>query len=402
MDKTLYIDEDVSSIVLLEHVNLSVPDGWAASVFYFEGLGLTRDPYDRVGPELIWCNIGWQQIHLPVKKEPDLLSGHIGLVMPNLAEMIPRLRAVAPALQNTKFSWKLCTPPHPKRLSVHVNGFDRKQDSYLWVRDPVGNIFRIFENSNKISYRGGLGIAYIEELCRRGTAEDIALFYKKFFNTFTTVEECKEDINENEDEHGFSNENSNINTNDNNSNNNKENELDNEKQQRNENRKDKEVEARNTKLAKVVVGPKQLLVFRETDKQIKYTGYHVAIYINTFSQIYNRIAENNLLYKLATHRLSEKYNTLEEATQIHQFRFSNIVRLSESRKDKEVQKEETEKEVKLENGDKGNEGGLQKLECSKQLEVLHVLEHEVRSLHHPSFMRPLVNRVGTAGIYCRQ
>ena len=38
-----YATEDVGNIVLLEHVNLQVPDQSLASLFYIVGLGLTRD-----------------------------------------------------------------------------------------------------------------------------------------------------------------------------------------------------------------------------------------------------------------------------------------------------------------------------------------------------------------------
>ena len=39
-----YTEEDVGNIVLLEHVNVQIPDQALATLFYVMGLGLTRDP----------------------------------------------------------------------------------------------------------------------------------------------------------------------------------------------------------------------------------------------------------------------------------------------------------------------------------------------------------------------
>lgn len=36
--------EDPGNIVLLEHVDLTIPDQRLATIFYISGLGLTRDP----------------------------------------------------------------------------------------------------------------------------------------------------------------------------------------------------------------------------------------------------------------------------------------------------------------------------------------------------------------------
>lgn len=41
--------EDVGGILHMEHLNIYVPSQGPASTFYFEGLGLTRDPFANVG-----------------------------------------------------------------------------------------------------------------------------------------------------------------------------------------------------------------------------------------------------------------------------------------------------------------------------------------------------------------
>lgn len=95
------------------------------------------------------------------------------------------------------------------------------------------------------------------------------------------------------------------------------------------------------KRARVQVGKDQELVFRETDETIPpYDGHHIQIYIADFSGPYERLKKRGLI--------------VEESDQ-HQYRFNDIVDL-----------------------DSG--------------ELLFTIEHEVRSMRHPLFARPLVNR----------
>ena len=91
----------------------------------------------------------------------------------------------------------------------------------------------------------------------------------------------------------------------------------------------------------VRMGPDQSLVFREDPEEARpYDGHHIAVYIGDFSGPHKRLADRGLV--------SEESNE-------HQYRFKDIVDL-----------------------DSGA--------------VLYELEHEVRSLAHPMFGRPLVNR----------
>lgn len=93
--------------------------------------------------------------------------------------------------------------------------------------------------------------------------------------------------------------------------------------------------------ARAAVGAGQDLVFRETDAPSPaYDGHHVAIYLADFSGPYHRLGEMGLI--------------TEESDQ-HQYRFQDIV---------------------------DPEGG----------KALFILEHEVRSMRHPLYARPLVNR----------
>jgi hypothetical protein len=94
-------------------------------------------------------------------------------------------------------------------------------------------------------------------------------------------------------------------------------------------------------VARVKVGPRQDLVFRETAAEIPaYDGHHIAIYITDFSGTQRRLGQRRLI--------SEESNE-------YQYRFKDIV-----------------------DPDSG--------------EHLFTLEHEVRCYTHPMFLRTLVNR----------
>lgn len=95
------------------------------------------------------------------------------------------------------------------------------------------------------------------------------------------------------------------------------------------------------KAAHVTVGYAQELIFRETPGKIApFDGHHIQIYVADFSGPYEKLRARGLI--------SEESNR-------HQYRFENIV-----------------------DPDTG--------------EVLFALDHEMRSLTHPMFARPLVNR----------
>ncbi|HWH78269.1 MAG TPA: hypothetical protein VNT76_12890 [Candidatus Binatus sp.] len=92
---------------------------------------------------------------------------------------------------------------------------------------------------------------------------------------------------------------------------------------------------------RVKIGRDQALLFRETEKHLEpYDGHHIAIYVANFSRPYSYLKGRGLI---------------SEDVRNHQFRFKDIV---------------------------DPETGEQKF----------ILEHEVRSLRHPMYHRPFVNR----------
>src|SRR6266511_1699187 len=95
-------EQDLGNILLLEHVNVRVPDQHAATLFYIAGLGLTRDPYLMVSVENMWANAGQTQFHLRTGA-PNVRHGHVELVVPDLAALMRRLAAVREPRAGTRF-----------------------------------------------------------------------------------------------------------------------------------------------------------------------------------------------------------------------------------------------------------------------------------------------------------
>jgi hypothetical protein len=94
-------------------------------------------------------------------------------------------------------------------------------------------------------------------------------------------------------------------------------------------------------VARVTVGQAQYLLFRETDRALpEFDEHHVAVYMVDFSGPYERLRARNLV--------SKEDNR-------YQYRFRDIVDLESGRH-------------------------------------LFTIEHELRSLTHPNYLRPLVNR----------
>ena len=259
--------EDLGNIVALEHVNVTVPDQEKAALFYINGLGLTRDPYMMTGPANMWVNVGRQQFHLPINK-PQVLRGHVGVVLSDYDALPRRLGRIREALSGTRFDCHEC-------------------DGYIEVTCPWGNRIRCHA-SNKRFGSMALGIPYVEFDVPKGTADGISRFYSQIMGAQAAP---LEDVN--------------------------------------------------GRFACVAAGNGQNLFFRETDQPIPpYDQHHIQIYINDFSGPHRRLAAKGLI--------------IQESDE-HQYRFQDIV-----------------------DPDSGK--------------VLFTIEHEVRSMKHPLFLRPLVNR----------
>jgi len=271
MGRSEYILEDTGNLVLLEHVNLTIPDQRLATAFYVSGLGLTRDPYLMVGVTNMWINVGRSQIHLP-QGEAQHLRGHVALVAGERQSLVKRLRAVQPWLEGTAFGW--------------TERADRVE-----VTCPWGNRYDCLDqevSGGDFRWSGiDLGIAYVQLDVPAGCAESIAAFYREVFNASAEVR----------DSNGL-------------------------------------------QQAVIPIGTHQQLVFAETHAAPpEYDGHHIQIYVANFSGPYTWLAGHGLAY----------------GEEPHQYRFADVIDPSSG------------------------------AHCFR-------LEHEVRSLRHPLYARPLVNR----------
>ncbi|MDO8431641.1 MAG: VOC family protein [Candidatus Binatus sp.] len=259
--------EDLGNIVALEHVNVTVPDQQLATLFYVIGLGLTRDPYLMNSITNMWVNIGRNQFHLPTNK-PQVVRGHVGIVVPDRAALLTRLTRLRKRLDGTSY------------------GFFEHEE-FVEAVCPWGNRIRCYEPSEHFKPIS-LGIAYVEFDVPIGAAEGISHFYRRVMAAPSDV-----------------------------------------------------VQAAAGAYARVTVGIGQRFIFRETDREIPpYDGHHVQVYVADFSGPHRQLQEKELVF--------------EESDQ-HQYRFRDIVE---------------------------PESGA----------LLFKIEHEVRSMKHPLYMRPLVNR----------
>jgi catechol 2,3-dioxygenase-like lactoylglutathione lyase family enzyme len=154
--------EDLGNVVFLEHVNVQVPDLRLATIFYVTGMGLTRDPYLMTGVDNMWINIGRSQFHLPIRA-PQVLRGHVGLVVPDRAALLDRLAAVKGDLDGTEFTFA-------------------EHDRFVEVISPWGNRLRCFEPQARFG-RITLGLSYVEFDVPVGTAAAISRFYREVFHT---------------------------------------------------------------------------------------------------------------------------------------------------------------------------------------------------------------------------
>ena len=259
--------QDLGNIVLLEHVNVTIPDQRPATIFYLSGLGLTRDPYLMAGIENMWVNIGRSQIHMP-SRAAQVLRGHVGMVLPDLAALKERLKKVAPLLAETRFAWE-------------------ERDGAVEAICPWGNRYRCHAPAPEFGDTE-LAIAYVVFDAPPGTARGIARFYRDILEAQAEVEGKA-----------------------------------------------------GAETAVVSVSSTQRLRFRETTRPLPpYDGHHIQVYITDFSGPHRRLLERGLV---------------TEESDNYQYRFKDI--------------------VDVESG-----------------KVLFTIEHEVRSMTHPLYARPLVNR----------
>jgi catechol-2,3-dioxygenase len=159
--------EDVGNVLMLEHLNLTVPDQGIAALFYVTGLGFTLDPYIDFGTFNMWVNLGEQQFHLP-KAKAQRFRGHVGVIVPNLDDLKKRLAFIAKPMADTEFGWE-------------------EKDDHIALRCPWGNEIRAYAPG--IFPKMDLGMPYVDMQVPPDTAPGIARFYQQVLGCNATSDE---------------------------------------------------------------------------------------------------------------------------------------------------------------------------------------------------------------------
>lgn len=260
---------ELGALVHLDHVNLRVPDHHLATLFFIEGLGLTRDPYRMTGTGNMWVNVGQEQFHLPLGN-PTPFPGVIHLTVPEPKRIAGQLAAIAPRLEGTEFAF-------------------REENGALCTATPWGHTLQLQEPEHQ-PFIAPLALRAVTFPVPPGSADAIGEFYATRLHSPVVLSGDE-----------------------------------------------------GVRIAAVTAGPHQQLCFQEQpDATPIRCRNHIAVYLTRYQEVYRTLHESGLV---------------TEGHGNEQFRFEDIA----------------------------TPGGKA---------PLFSIEHEVRSLYHSDYRRPLVNREG--------
>ena len=326
-----------STLTLLEHINLNVPNHDYILDFYFNILGMGLDPRRAQnvvkGSGTVWANCGASQFHLPYGEMAQVIPGSIGLVYDDLTGLVNRLDSYQDVEDKPYSEYSIVD-----RDGDDSNGIIKS----VRIVDRYGNEFycrlRMNKSSNEliniakqpivysdnedhinefddIASKYGLkqgeeteckGISYVEFNVMKGKniVENIAEFYDCVFDAPTNVVTDPRDGN---------------------------------------------------KIAIIGFGDidddtgkaSQSLLYREVydtddlDSIPKYDGHHIALYVGEnfadFEKAFENIVEAGVLW--VNPRFSDKATNLNTAKKWKQFRFKNILSLEFGKKIFELEHE---------------------------------------------------------------
>jgi hypothetical protein len=287
---------EVSTMTLLEHVNLNVPSHEHILPFYFEVLACGMDPRKAANLEsdapkkTIWANCGASQFHLPYGDVAQKIPGHIGLRYNSLDGLKSRVKD-----SKAVKSYEVGVDPRSKREFVKlVDQYDNV--FYCRVGDPINTDQRqpiiapdeTQEWGEHATTYGMVesecqGIDYVEFFCPKGSAEKIAVFYESVFDATTTCVDL----------------------------------------------------GGGSKVAIIAFGKidesgksDQSILFKETTETIPpYDGHHIALYVGESAADFDVCYKNAEIAGVVwvNPRFSDDADTLEKARKWKQFRLKDIV-----------------------------------------------------------------------------
>ncbi len=160
---------EVGGIIHLDHVNFQVPEHDLVTVFFINGLGLTRDPFRRADETNMGVNVGLQQFHLPRRGTTPPFPGVIGLIVPDLAAIRVRLGRLE---RMGRFDG-----------TEYAATFD---ETTAEITSPFGVRLRLHA-AGTLPFLRPLGIAYVDVFVPPSTADAIAKFYAEVFRAVVQV-----------------------------------------------------------------------------------------------------------------------------------------------------------------------------------------------------------------------
>lgn len=282
---------DRSTLTLLEHVNINVPDHKYIIQFYFGLLGCGVDPRKAInileGSKTVWANCGASQFHLPFGETAQVIPGQIGLRYDSLDALRDRLDD--DSLKDCYASSEVLDNGSIKIVDVYGNVFYCRQGTSppSSLKQPLVSK-KDTDEFGDVALKYGCdesecrGIDYVEINCPTGTAEKIALFYDSVLDATTSL-----------------------------------------------------VEHDGKNIAIIAFGDvnadgraSQSLLFRETNEPLPpYDGHHLAMYVGESRQDFEQAFQNADMAGIiwVNPRFSDKASTLQGAKQWKQFRFKDIV-----------------------------------------------------------------------------
>lgn len=220
------VDKKSSTLTLLEHVNLNVPNHDYILDFYLEILGMGLDPRRAgnvaKGNGTVWSNCGATQFHLSFGEEAQVVPGSIGLWYDQLDDLKERLSRYDDSDSEKKKrpfdSYSIDVDARSKKEHVRIVDrygnvfYCRQNTSTITTDDDNGELIRTVQQpfltstdvQNSEDYRSSTllqrfamddtlkntdcrGISYIEFYVPQNTAAQIAEFYDCVFDAPTNL-----------------------------------------------------------------------------------------------------------------------------------------------------------------------------------------------------------------------
>jgi len=311
--------EKTSTLTLLEHINLNVPNHDYILDFYINVLGMGLDPRRaenvNKGSGTVWANCGASQFHLPYGEEAQVIPGSIGLWYDDLQQLKGRLASYDDKDEKpfVQYSMEDSNGRETVRIMDHYGNifYCRKGNEPIVFQNPIDpsqtldEVMRSVtqpiltndpsdvEEFSSAAEKYGIpqgqpteckGISYVEFLVPQKRVSRIAEFYDCVFDATTTVftdPATEEDVAivafGSIDETGRSS---------------------------------------------------QSLIFRETTMELPpYDGHHISLYVgdskDDFEQAFKNAMEAQVVW--VNPRFSDKVTSLNTAKKWKQFRFKNMI-----------------------------------------------------------------------------